>query len=125
MSLWVGIPARAWVSAAVLIALTGALALVVSLAFGSTGINIAALALLQITAVLALAGIAVPNGVHEFTGDETLADDSVVPMTPLTLRVLAAPALDGAGGSLLTTGRFSAKNNEPKTQSVTSQRTVR
>lgn len=53
------------------------------------------------------AGIAVPNGVHEFTGDETLADDSVVPMTPLTLRVLAAPALDGAGGSLLTTGRFS------------------
>lgn len=53
------------------------------------------------------AGIGVPNGVHEFTGDETLADDSVVPMAPLTLRVLAAPALDQAGGSLITTGRFS------------------
>ena len=52
-------------------------------------------------------GIAVPNGIHEFTGDETLADDTVAPMTPLTLRVLAAPALDGAGGSLITTGRFS------------------
>lgn len=51
-------------------------------------------------------GIAVPNGVHEFTGDETLADDSVVPIAPLTLRVLAAPALDGAGGTLVTTGRF-------------------
>ncbi len=53
------------------------------------------------------AGIAVPNGVHEFTGDETLPDDSVEPLAPLTLRVLAAPALEGAGGSLLTTGRFS------------------
>lgn len=52
-------------------------------------------------------GIAVPNGVHEFIGDETLADASVVAMLPLTLRVLAAPALDGAGGSLITTGRFS------------------
>lgn len=53
------------------------------------------------------AGIAVPSGVHEFTGEETLPDESVVPLAPLTLRVLAAPALDGAGGTLLTTGRFS------------------
>ncbi len=53
------------------------------------------------------ADIAVPNGVHEFSGDETLADDSVVPLLPLTLRVLAAPALEGAGGTLVTTGRFS------------------
>lgn len=53
------------------------------------------------------AGIAVPNGVHEFTGEETLPDDAVEPFGPLTLRVLAAPALEGAGGSLLTTGRFS------------------
>ncbi len=53
------------------------------------------------------AGIAVPNGVVEFTGEETLADASVEPMAPLTLRVLAPPALDGAGGSLVTTGRFS------------------
>ncbi|MBX9717638.1 MAG: hypothetical protein K2X36_02200, partial [Microbacteriaceae bacterium] len=53
------------------------------------------------------ANIAVPSGVHEFTGDETLPDASVEPLAPLTLRVLAAPALDGAGGSVLTTGRFS------------------
>lgn len=52
-------------------------------------------------------GVAVPNGVLEFTGEETLADASVEPMAPLTLRVLAPPALDGAGGSLVTTGRFS------------------
>lgn len=53
------------------------------------------------------AGIAVPSGVHEFTGEETLPDDAVEPLAPLTLRVLAAPVLEGAGGSLLTTGRFS------------------
>lgn len=52
-------------------------------------------------------GIAVPNGVHEFSGNETLTDASVAPMAPLTLRVLAAPALESVGGSLLTTGRFS------------------
>lgn len=51
--------------------------------------------------------IAVPSGVHEFIGNETLADASVEPLTPLTLRVLAPPALDGAGGSFITTGRFS------------------
>lgn len=52
------------------------------------------------------ADLPTPSGVHEFTGDETLADASVVPLAPLTLRVLAAPAIDGAGGALLTTGRF-------------------
>ncbi|MBX9471453.1 hypothetical protein [Microcella sp.] len=52
-------------------------------------------------------GISVPNGVVEFTGDETLADDSVEPMTPLALRVLAAPTIDGAGSTMTTTGRFS------------------
>jgi hypothetical protein len=52
------------------------------------------------------ADLPTPSGVHEFTGDETLADASVVPLAPLTLRVLAPPVLDGAGGSVLTTGRF-------------------
>jgi hypothetical protein len=51
--------------------------------------------------------IAVPSGIHEFTGDETLADGSVVPLTGLTVRVLHSPALDGAGGLVVTTGRFS------------------
>lgn len=51
--------------------------------------------------------IAVSSGVLQFTGDETLADSSVVALEPLTLRVLTSPALDGAGGSLITTGRFS------------------
>lgn len=53
------------------------------------------------------ADLPTPSGVHEFTGDETFADESVQPLAPLTLRVLAAPALDGAGGALLTTGRVS------------------
>lgn len=53
------------------------------------------------------ADLPTPSGVHEFTGDETLADTSVQPIAPLTLRVLSAPALDGAGGSVLTTGRVS------------------
>lgn len=52
------------------------------------------------------ADLPTPSGVHAFTGDETLADTSVVPLAPLTLRVLAPPVLDGAGGSVLTTGRF-------------------
>ena len=56
--------------------------------------------------------ISVPNGVVEFTGDETLADTSVEPMTPLTLRVLAAPTIDGAGSTRTTTGRFSG-TSEP------------
>ncbi|MDO9591364.1 MAG: hypothetical protein Q7J04_09500 [Microcella sp.] len=55
----------------------------------------------------ACSGLAVPNGVVEFTGVETLADDSIVTMTPLTIRVLAAPSIDGGGSSVTTTGRFS------------------
>ena len=53
------------------------------------------------------AGLAVPNGVVEFTGDETLADETVEPMAPLTLRVLAAPSIEGSGSTVTTTGRFS------------------
>ncbi|UTT62927.1 hypothetical protein [Microcella humidisoli] len=52
-------------------------------------------------------GIAVPNGVHEFTGEEMLADASTAPLPPLTLRVLAAPAIDGGGAAVITTGLFS------------------
>lgn len=52
-------------------------------------------------------GLAVPNGVVEFTGDETLADESVETMAPLLLRVLAAPTINGVGSTLTTTGRFS------------------
>lgn len=51
------------------------------------------------------ANLPTPSGVHEFTGEETLADTSVQPIAPLTVRVLTAPSLDGAGGSVLTTGR--------------------
>ncbi len=57
----------------------------------------------------ACTGLAVPNGVVEFTGDETLSDDSVEPMVPLTLRVLAAPSIDGSGSTTTTTGRFSGR----------------
>jgi hypothetical protein len=53
------------------------------------------------------ADIAVPSGVREFTGDETLADASTVALQPLTLRVLAAPAIDGGGAAVTTTGLFS------------------
>ncbi len=66
MSLWVGVPARAWAGAAVLIACTGGLALAVSLAFGGTGINIATLALLQIAGVLALAVFSGNSGIVSF-----------------------------------------------------------
>ena len=38
---WTGVPPRAWTSALLLIAGVGGLALVVSLAFGNTGVNIA------------------------------------------------------------------------------------
>jgi len=53
------------------------------------------------------AEITVPNGVVQFTGDETLADESVEPIEPLTLRVLAPPSIDGGGGTVVTTGLFS------------------
>lgn len=50
--------------------------------------------------------LAVPNGEQTFTGDETLADDSVEPLDPLVLRVLGPPSLNGSGGEVTTTGRF-------------------
>ena len=43
MPLWLGLPIRAWVSAALLIVGIGALTLLLALAFGNTGINIATL----------------------------------------------------------------------------------
>ena len=52
-------------------------------------------------------GVSVPNGVVQFTGEETLADDSVESLAPLTLRVLAPPSIDGGGGTVVTTGLFS------------------
>lgn len=53
--------------------------------------------------------LSVPNGEHTFTGVETLPDDSVEPLDPLVLRVLRPPALDGSGGQVTTTGRFTGQ----------------
>ena len=53
--------------------------------------------------------ITVPNGEHTFTGIETLADSSTQALTPLVLRVLGAPDLDGAGGTVTTAGRFTGR----------------
>ncbi|MCB1377991.1 MAG: branched-chain amino acid ABC transporter ATP-binding protein/permease [Alphaproteobacteria bacterium] len=66
MSLWAGIPARAWTSAAMLIGVTAALALLVSLAFGNNGVNIATVVLLQISGVLALAAFSGNSGIVSF-----------------------------------------------------------
>jgi len=66
MSLWIGVPVRAWASAAALIAVIAVLALVVSLAFGNNGINIATLVLLQLSAVLALAVFSGNSGIISF-----------------------------------------------------------
>ena len=63
---WTGVPPRAWTSALLLIAAVGGLALVVSLAFGNTGVNIATLALLQVAAVLALATFSGNSGIVSF-----------------------------------------------------------
>lgn len=63
---WTGVPPRAWTSALLLIAGVGGLALAVSLAFGSTGTNIATLALLQVAAVLALATFSGNSGIVSF-----------------------------------------------------------
>ena len=63
---WTGVPPRAWTSALLLIAAVGGLALVVSLAFGNTGINIATLVLLQVAAVLALATFSGNSGIVSF-----------------------------------------------------------
>ena len=53
--------------------------------------------------------ISVPNGEQTFTGVETLADDSVEALDPLVLRFLRPPALDGSGGQVTTTGRFTGQ----------------
>lgn len=66
MSLWIGVPVRAWASAAALIAVITALALAVSLAFGNNGINIATLVLLQLSAVVALAVFSGNSGIISF-----------------------------------------------------------
>ena len=63
---WTGVPPRAWTSALLLIAGVGGLALVVSLAFGNTGVNIATLALMQVAAVLALATFSGNSGIVSF-----------------------------------------------------------
>ena len=63
---WTGVPPRAWTSALLLIAGVGVLALAVSIAFGSTGTNIATLALLQVAAVLALATFSGNSGIVSF-----------------------------------------------------------
>ena len=66
MSPWAGVPARAWTSAAMLIAATGIIALAVSLGFGVTGVNIVTVALLQIAAVVALAIFSGNSGIISF-----------------------------------------------------------
>ncbi len=53
--------------------------------------------------------VSVPNGEQTFTGLETLSDDSVEPLDPLVLRVLRPPTLDGSGGQVTTTGRFTGQ----------------
>ena len=63
---WTGVPPRAWTSALLLIAGVGVLALAVSIVFGSTGTNIATLALLQVAAVLALATFSGNSGIVSF-----------------------------------------------------------
>lgn len=66
MSLWFGIPVRTWASAGTLILLVSGLALIVSIAFGNNGINIATLVLLQLTSVLALAVFSGNSGIVSF-----------------------------------------------------------
>ncbi|WAB85160.1 Ig-like domain-containing protein [Microcella daejeonensis] len=46
----------------------------------------------------------VANGSATFTGVETLGNGDTQPLTPITVRVLGAPAIDSAGA--VTTGRF-------------------
>lgn len=47
-----------------------------------------------------------PNGVIELAGVETREDGTMEEFGPLPLRVLGPPRIDGAGGTLLTAGRF-------------------
>jgi hypothetical protein len=55
MPLLFGLPTRAWISAALLIAGVAILTGMVAIGFGSTGVNMATLILLQMAAVVALA----------------------------------------------------------------------
>ncbi len=66
MPLWLGIPMRAWVSAALLIVAVGVLTLGVCLTLGVNGQNIATLVLLQIAGVLALAVFSGNSGIVSF-----------------------------------------------------------
>lgn len=66
MPLWVGIPSRAWISAAMLVGVIGFLSLAVCISFGSTGLNITTLVLLQIAGVLALATFSGNSGIVSF-----------------------------------------------------------
>jgi branched-chain amino acid transport system permease protein len=66
MPLWVGIPSRAWISAAMLVGVTGFLSLAICITFGNTGINITTLVLLQIAGVLALATFSGNSGIVSF-----------------------------------------------------------
>jgi len=51
-------------------------------------------------------GVDLPDGVIELAGLETLEDGTTEEFGPLPLRVLGPPRIDGAGGTLLTAGRF-------------------
>jgi branched-chain amino acid transport system permease protein len=125
MSPGIGVPGRAWTSAALLIAATGALALAVSLLFGNTGINIATLVLVQIAAVLALATFSGNSGIVSFghsafmgigayvSGVLTMAKGvqaTALPQLPLWLQghelslpaVLAVTAIVGLAIGILT-----------------------
>jgi len=66
MRLWFGLPLRAWTSAALLIGGIAVLTLVMALAFGGSGVNIATLVLLQLAAVLSLAVFSGNSGIVSF-----------------------------------------------------------
>jgi branched-chain amino acid transport system permease protein len=66
MPLLFGLPTRAWISAALLIAGVAILTGMVALGFGSTGVNMATLILLQMAAVVALAVFSGNSGVVSF-----------------------------------------------------------
>lgn len=66
MRLWFGLPLRAWISAALLIGGLCVLTLVMALAFGNSGTNIATLVLLQVAAVVSLAVFSGNSGIVSF-----------------------------------------------------------
>lgn len=49
--------------------------------------------------------LTLPNGSATFRGEETTAE-GVIPLDPITVRVLGAPQVDGSGAAAVTTGRF-------------------